>query len=238
MNDKQSAENTIDFSSENCKSSNNKTNSGCLSSNCVSFPKSVYTDNEIESSTSHETFLSQSCIMSNQTEDDKNLKKSLNEENATTNKKQIAIGDKCPSRWLPNTSDQQKRAVDSYRTEMSNFDVFGDIKHYMRSDIGGEPDNNQNLLGTKSEQIICKSTIKDCDPKQFGKIDNKECDNECKMMSQETEDLSDGIEREICGKEAIEKLATELNKAATTIQDFSQNVRNASKLRLFIVFNS
>ena len=96
----------------------------------------------------------------------------------------------------------------------------------MGNDTRDEPYQNQSTLRTKSEKLVSNLTMKECDQKQFTANDDTGCDEECKMSSQKGEGHSNGIEREICGKEAIEELAAELNKAATTIQDFSQNVRD------------
>lgn len=223
MSDNQSAESSVGSPSDNFKSNNNEASSSCVSSKCIEFSKNLDLNHDLESSKPNDTFTSQTRDISHLSKNVVGIKNNLNLENATTYKTQVGIVDKCPSRWLPNQSNQQKHAFEIHETDTpKNIGAY----HAMRNDIQGETYESQNSLRTKSEKVVSSLTMNECDQKQLAANNNTGCDEECKMSSQKTEGHSNGIEREICGKEAIEELAAELNKAATTIQDFSQNVRD------------
>ena len=240
MSGNQSAESTVCSPSDDFKSNNNEASSSCVSSKCIDFSKNVNSNHDLGSPTPNDTFTSQTRDISHLSKNVVDIKNSLNLENISTYKTQIGIGDKCPSRWLPNQSNQQKNAFEIHETETPK--TLGTY-HAMRNDTRDEPYQNQSTLRTKSEKVVSNLTMKECDQKQFAANDVTGCDEECKMSSQDTEINSNGVEREICGKEAIEELAAELNKAATTIQDFSQNVRDNSShclinYILFLITNS
>ena len=115
--------------------------------------------------------------------------------------------DKYPSRWA---------------SEMSGYDIEP-------SDTIQNQDNSVIQIKPKNYNL---QTLKES--KTNFTLANKICDQECTDFSLNCDKSSVtfnsknlyplGGERENIGKEAIEELASELNKAATTIQDFAQSV--------------
>ena len=221
MSENQRVENASSTSSLGAsKSNNNDSPSGCISQNCIGFSKKVMSNEIKDPNMSCDTFTSQPRDMNHSSENDEKERIILSKERQTDNEAKIGIGDKCPSRWLPEVSDQQKHAFDVSKTKLSDTDNLN-FKNDINNDNTYEPDSNKTLIRTKPQQVICNTIMKKCDQKEFSSADDTECDVENKMSSNL---YFNGTEREIRGKEAIEELASELNKAATTIQDFSQNV--------------
>ena len=123
------------------------------------------------------------------------------------------IGDKCPSRWI---------------TEVSGNNVPSDS----RSSQALKTTINLNDQTKFSEEKLILDTrdpsSKDC------LINDNTCDQDkCVLIQPGFKERSLayksvlyplGEERELLGKEAIEELATELNKAASTIRDFAHSV--------------
>ena len=123
------------------------------------------------------------------------------------------ISDKCPSRWI---------------TEVSGNTVQNDS----RSSQALKTTINLNDQTTFSEE---KLPLETRDPSsQNCLINDNTCDQDkCIVIQPGFNDRSLayksvlyplGEERELLGKEAIEELATELNKAASTIRDFAHSV--------------
>ena len=222
MSENQCAENASSpsSSSETSKSNNNDSPSSCITPNCIGFSKNVLPNETKEPAISYDTFTPNTRDMNHSSKNDSKGKIHLNKERQNNNETKIGIGDKCPSRWLPEVSDQQKHAFDVSKTELSNIDNLNS-KDNIHNDNNCEIDSNKTLIRTKPHKLICTTTMKKCDQQEFSTVDAAERDDKNRMSASL---YFNGTEREIRGKEAIEELASELNKAATTIQDFSQNV--------------
>ena len=141
---------------------------------------------------------------------------SLNDENAKVNETNKISGqkekinfDRCPSRWLP--SEMAEGVEQSEKGSLQ---------------ISLQKQQNSSCIETKT--IDCKNSQRTnfqksnliCDQKR---VLSSGCDQSGAICHNSFSPI--GNERELLGKEAIEELASELNKAATTIQDFAQNVR-------------
>ena len=218
MSEKQSTE-ELSFSSKTCQSNNNESTSNCITPKCLGFSKNAVSNQKIESATSCDTSSSQLPNMSHPQTDKENNKDYSIENSPKAFGTQMGIGDKCPSRWLPETSGLQDASFSVKDTENSQVNIL-ETKHNIDNDIGVD----SNSLRTKHQKVISNLIMNKCDEKQYGTNDVPKCDAKSQMSLQNNGERFNGTEREIRGKEAIEELASELNKAANTIQDFSQNV--------------
>lgn len=218
MSENQSTEEQS-YSSKTYQSNNNESTSNCITPKCLGFSKNAVSDQKIESATSCDTSASELPNMSHLQTDKENNKDCSIKNNPKVYETQMGIGDKCPSRWLPETSGLQDATFSVKDTENSQVNIL-ETEHDIDNDIGVD----SNSLRTKQQKVISNLIMNKCDEKQYGTNDVPKCDAESQMSLQNNGERFNGTEREIRGKEAIEELASELNKAANTIQDFSQNV--------------
>ena len=159
MSENQSAENASSTSSLGAFKSNiNDSPSGCISPNCIGFSKKVMSNGIKDPNMSCDTFTSQPRDMNHSSENDEKEKIFLSKERQNDNEAKIGIGDKCPSRWLPEVSDQQKHAFDVSKTKLSDTDNLN-FKNDINNDNTYEPDSNKTLIRTKPQQVICNTII-------------------------------------------------------------------------------
>ena len=207
---------------------NNDNVLNCISPTCSKFSKKIASSDEINTSEASLDGVKDKSRINNKDRQtlgneignkSPQISSSLNKENANVNetnknsglKEKINV-DRCPSRWLP--SEMAERVEQSEKDSLQ---------------ILFQRQQNSSCIDTKTNDynIDCKNSQRS----DFQKS-NVICDQECVLSSGcdqsgvicNTSFSPIGKERELLGKEAIEELASELNKAASTIQDFAQNV--------------
>ena len=70
---------------------------------------------------------------------------------------QMGIGDKCPSRWLPETSGLQDATFSVKDTENSQVNIL-ETEHDIDNDIGVD----SNSLRTKQQKVISNLIMNKC----------------------------------------------------------------------------
>ena len=128
---------------------------------------------------------------------------------------QEVLNDKYPSRWASSVVDvsdpDEKVSLDDKTYKNCCVESISPGDHYECSTATNASIRNTNMICDRdSSELPCTTTAV----------------NNLNLI---------GDDRARLGKEAIEKLASQLNKAATTIQDFTQNVSKLIHYSLFLL---
>ena len=206
---------------------NNDNVLNCISTTCSRFPKKLVSSEINVSEQSHDTIIDETHIKYK----DKLLEKeitnisshqkfaSFNKDSSKINeikpflsqKEKINV-EKCPSRWLP--SEMAERVE---KSEKDSLQIL--LQRQQNSPCIDTKTNDYNIDCKNSQRSDFRKSNIICDQEH---VLSSGCDQSGVICNTSFSPI--GKERELLGKEAIEELASELNKAASTIQDFAQSV--------------
>lgn len=190
----------------------------CLAPTCSGFSTKVTSNETIASVKACDEIISAAHggdeLPTNQTNNKLKIFSTVQNENTKVCQTNVCghkgtMSDKYPSRWASKMVEHSE----SGEKELSTFKNHGNACTENVSSIGCDFECN-----TESKTKFSKTNMR-CDQEESAV--SPSCDGG--SISCNTSLYPVGKERERLGKEAIETLASELNKAATTIQDFAQN---------------